>query len=255
MLIDVNAALGHWPFMHFAQDTAGKLAQHLAAEGVGTALVSAIDAALYPDPHVCNLDLAEALTPYDNLLPLMTIDPTLSHWRECLAEYQQRSPLNAVRLQPNYHRYELAETCVDELVDALGESGQPVLVIQMRLEDERNQYPLMQIPGVPVDAIIALAQRHADLRLVCLCPYRPEAIELLQSTDNVVVDTSFIEFMDTLASVLTRIPVDRLLFGSHTPFLYTRANVMKLECATISAADKHAIGSMNAATVFGLSPD
>ncbi|NQU75618.1 MAG: hypothetical protein HQ546_04785 [Planctomycetes bacterium] len=169
-----------------------------------------------------------------------------------MKQYKQQSPLSAIRLQPNYHRYDLADACVDELAEVLGDSDQSVLVIQMRMEDERSQYPLMKVRGVPVESVIALAQRCPELPIVCLSAYRPEANELVQRTDNVLVDIAFIEFLDTLTSVLKHIPSDRLLFGSHTPFLYTRASIMKIECASIGGDEKQAIGSRNAAAVFSV---
>ena len=251
MLFDVNVSLGHWPFMRFEQNSAEKLSCHLEAEGVGRALVSAIDAALYPDPHVCNLELARAVEPHANLTPLMTVDPTLTHWRDCLDAYRRQGLLNAVRLLPNYHRYGLAAPCVNELAQAVSEAS-GVLVVQMRLEDERNQYPLMKVRGVPVWSVTSLAQRHPELTILCLCPYLPEAAELVRESKSVFVDTSFIELVDTLAEPLKRVPPSRVLFGSHTPFLYTRANIMKVQCASISDAEKESVAHENAERLFGM---
>jgi len=251
-LFDVNTALGRWPFATFEQDTAGELSDHLAAEGVDLALVSSIETALFPDPHIPNLELIDALESAPNLLPLVTLDPTLSHWRDCLDIYRDRVSLNAVRVLPNYHRYILDDPRLDELAVVLQEGDHPVLVVQMRLEDERGQYPLMQVPGVPVAGIVALAQRHPSLSILCLCPYRPEAIELVRSTGNVFVDIAFVEFKDTLASLLAHIPADRILFGSHTPMLYTRAALMKMEHARADKAEIEAVSRTNALRLFGI---
>lgn len=255
MLLDVNAALGHWPFAKFEQDTARQLADHLAAAGIDLALVSSIETALFPDPHIPNMELVDTLESVPNLLPLMTLDPTLSHWRDCLDTYRERGVLSAVRVLPNYHRYTLDDPRFDELAVALQAGDHPVLVVQMRLEDERGQYPLMQVPGVPVADVVALAERHPRLPILCLCPYRPEAIELVRSTENVFVDIAFVEFKDTLASLLTHIPAGRVLFGSHTPMLYTRAALMKMEHANIDSVAIEAIGSTNALRLFGLGPE
>ncbi len=251
MIVDVNTGLGHWPFARFLPDTAAKLARHLAREGVDLALVSAIDSALFPDPHLCNLELMEALAPFPSLVPLMTIDPSLGHWHDCLTRYRATDALNAVRILPNYHRYPLGAGFVDELARRLADDRpRGVLVIQMRVDDERNQYPLMQVPGVPVDEVTALARRIPHLPMLCLCAYRHEAIRLIRETENVSVDIAFVEHLDTLAGLLREAPAGRVLFGSHTPFLYTRATVMKLECSSIDDDAKQAVGSANAITLF-----
>lgn len=252
MLCDVNTSLGRWPFARFDQANAADLAAHLAAEGIGWALVSAIESVLFPDPHLPNADLAAAVAPHPSLVPLMTVDPTLGHWRRCLDGYRAAGCINAVRLVPNYHRYALDAPGVDDLAAALRTASHPVLVVQMRVDDERSQYPLMQVPGVPVDGVIDLARRHPDLPILCLCTYRAEAIRLGRETPNVFVDTAFIEYLDTLASLLAHVPPERVLFGSHTPFLYTRANVLKLREASVGAAALEAVGARNAARLFGL---
>ncbi len=252
MLIDVNTSLGHWPFMRFEQDTAGKLADHLASAGVDRALVSATEAALFPDPHIPNGELFAALVDQAVLMPLPTIDPTLSHWRDCLDTYALLRAPNAARVLPNYHRYTLDAPCVDDLASALLERGKAVLVVQMRLEDERNQYPLMQVPGVPADDVLGLARRHPDLAILCLCPYLHEAVQLLNGAPNLHADIAFVELLDTLATFVSEVSSDRVFFGSHTPFLYTRANLMKVEQATVDTETLAAVTAGNAARLFGL---
>lgn len=252
MLIDVNCSLGWWPFQRFRQDTAGKLARHLASEGVSRALVSAVENVLYPDPHVYNRLLLKKLKPYPGLVPIMVLNPSLSHWQECLDAYDAAETGHAVKILPNYHRYSLDAPCVAALMEALARKPKRVLIVQMRVEDERNQYPPMKIPGVSVEEIIALANRFPKVRIVCLCSYRREAASLVKETENVYVDTAFLEFLNTLRFVTDKIPAGRLLFGSNTPILYTRSNIMKVRCAEIPRRDLRAISSANARRLFRL---
>jgi predicted TIM-barrel fold metal-dependent hydrolase len=114
-------------------------------------------------------------------------------------------------------------------------------MVQMRVEDERQHYPLMKVPGVSAEGVIALANKYPSLRIICLCAYLREAEQHVSGTENVWVDTAFIEYMDTIRHTLDRIPANRLLFGSHTPFLYTRANAIKLDA---SGAPKRALNAI-----------
>ncbi|NLG36007.1 MAG: hypothetical protein GX548_11695 [Lentisphaerae bacterium] len=126
------------------------------------------------------------------------------------------------------------------------------MTIQMRVEDERNQYPLMKVSGVPVAEIITLAKAFPAVPIVCLCAYFGEAVELVQKTQSVHVDLAFLETFRTLPALLAKIPADRVLFGSHTPFLYTRPAVLKLEGIRGTAGDCRAVSRDNAARLFGI---
>jgi predicted TIM-barrel fold metal-dependent hydrolase len=247
MIIDVNTSVGRWPFQAFDTDSPKALAGHLKSAGVAKAFVTSIESILFPDPAVYDAKLFRAAGPVPMLTPVPTLNPTLSNWREALA----RRGLKAVSIIPNYHQYGLDDERVAELMEALKAKRLP-LMIRMRVEDERNQHPLMKVPGVGVDGIIGLAKRFPEVPIVCLCAYLHEATELAHKTDNVHFDISFIESFDTLATLLRKAPVERVLFGSHTPFLYTGAVLMKLTRARISKRAADAISRGNAERVFGL---
>jgi uncharacterized protein len=247
MIIDVNTSVGRWPFQAFDANSPKALAQHLTSAGVTKALVTSVESILYPDPAVYDDTLFKAARPIPMLTAVPTVNPTLSNWRDALV----RRPLKAVSIIPNYHRYDLDDECVAELMEALKAKRLP-LMIRMRIEDERNQYPLMKVPGVGTEGIIGLAKQFPAVSIVCLCAYLHEATEMVRKTDNVHVDISFVEYFDTLAALLRKAPCDRVLFGSHTPFLYTGAVMMKLTCARISKRASEAISHGNAHRLFGL---
>ena len=121
-----------------------------------------------------------------------------------------------------------------------------LLIIQMRLGDERNQYPLLKVAGVDYKEIIKLANRFPEIPIICLCPYMREAILLVKETRNIYIDISFIETVNTVTALLKEIPATRILFGSHTPFLYTRSAIMKIKSAENSEKDLNAIMFNNA---------
>jgi predicted TIM-barrel fold metal-dependent hydrolase len=49
-----------------------------------------------------------------------------------------------------------------------------------------------------------------------------------------------------MEELLEYLPVSRLYFGSHTPFLYTRASAMKLRQAPIDESIRQQVSSGNA---------
>ena len=251
MRIDVNCWSGFWPFQIDPVLSPAGLARQLATEGISRAYVSASEGILCPDPHLPSRRLLSRLKSQPSLVPVPILDPSLGNWRGCLGACDAAGHGRVVKIVPNYHRYELDSPCVDDLVSTLTARPARVLMVQMRVEDERQHYPLMKVPGVSAEGVIALARKYPSLRIICLCPYLREAAQLVGGTENVYVDTAFIEFTDTIRHALRQIPAGRLLFGSQTPFLYTRANTMKLEASGAPKRALNAIASGNAQRLLG----
>jgi uncharacterized protein len=245
MLIDVNVWSGRWPFQRFSLDSTEALAEHLHSQGICRALVSPVETAFHPDPHEYNEPLMAQLQAHPLLQVVPVLNPSLAGWESRMETYLAAPEATALRLLPNYHLYELDHPAVLTMARTLAARGIPLL-LQLRLEDERGQYPALQIGGVPVAAVRRLVERVPQLRLACLCAYMAEAVELVQAGPNVWVDLAFVETLDTVAALCQQVPAQRVLFGSHTPFLYTGANLAKLENANISAQALEAIGSQNA---------
>lgn len=252
MIIDANTSLGHWPFRRFPAPTAAAaraLARRLGAAGIGRALVFSAEAVLHPDPRPCDEDLRRAVRGFPSLVPVPTVNPTLSDWPGILEAGGPR----AVAAVPNYHDYRLDSPAAARLMEALAVRGIP-LVVRLRLDDERNQYRLMKVPGVDCARVIALARAFPGVPVVCLGAYRGEAVELLSRTDNISVDISFVSGFRALASLAAAAPSGRVLFGSHTPFFYTEPALLKLASADLSPGAREAIARRNAASLFNLSP-
>lgn len=247
MIIDVNTSFGRWPFQKFDVHSAQAMAKRLNSAGITKALISSMDGMLYPDPSVCDAGLFKTIKPTPMLVPVPTINPCLANWRMAM----ERSGLKAVKIIPNYHNYPLTDPAVGQLMGVLAERKIP-LMIQMRVDDERNQYPLMKIPGVDWRAVVKLANTFRKAPIVCLCAYLGEAVELVQKTGNVHVDISFVETFQTLPALLRKIPSARILFGSHTPFLYAESAVMKLKSAHLAAKPYKAIACANAQRLFNI---
>lgn len=257
-LTDVNVWLGHWPFQLFAVDTAGALARLLDAEGITRALVSAAEAAFLPDCAEANALLARRLKGSTGLIPVPVVNPAMGNWRDVLLRARDAGA-PAVKLLPGYHCYGLGDACSLELLEELAREPLGPVMVQLRIEDERAHHPLCRIPGVDCGAVIEAARRFPSLVVVALCPYFAEAARLLAETENVCVDLSFVEHMRTVGSLLDGAPggrrtEGRVLFGSHTPFLYTRAATLKLDAPDVPASTREAIASGNASRILGGRP-
>ena len=247
-IIDVNTWLGSWPFDYLREDTAAKLDALLASEGISLAYVSTPEASLNADYVEANRRLIRRTRRYPRLRPVPILDPTIGGWRDALAGYHE-SGITAVRIIPGYHDYRC--TCAEAaaLVDAVEAAGM-ALIVQVRMADERTHHRLCQIPPTPVGDIVELAGRHPGLSIVAMCASFHEAVKIAASAPNVSFDLSHIERMRTIPSLLEAVPVERVLFGSHAPFLTLRSAKMKLTAPGISEADRRCIASGNARRIF-----
>lgn len=248
-LIDTNVSFGTWPWMDFSSLTAQSLDAHLEREGIQEAWVSATESILFPDPDIPDARLLTALRSYSRMVPVKTINLLMVNWRESLHRAIAPPGMRLIKIYPNYHRYSLISPEARELGAWLAQAGLPLL-IALRVEDERNQYPLMKVASVPVHEIVTFAAIHPDLKVVVLGAQVGEIGALTAGTDNVFCDTSFAETGDVLARLVASTPPGRLVFGSHTPFFYTRAAARKLLGSSIRNENIQEIAHDNAKAVL-----
>ncbi len=250
MILDANTWSGHWHSRKFDINTVGRLHRHLAQAGITTAVVSSTDAVFCSDPEPWNRELAGTLAKYPLFIHVPVFKPTLANWHNVLASYAAGG-IRAVRLLPGYHSYSLVSHAMQSVLEQCSEYGFTVFV-QMRMEDEREHHALARIPRVSVDEMINAAVRFRNLSFVCLSACNDEAVSICGKTENVCFDTSFLEQMNTVAALMKDIPASRLLFGSHTPFFYTRAALMKMHYAEIGTDDRNSILAGNACRLLNI---
>jgi len=250
-LFDTNVSFGEWPFGTVGITSARRLRESLEDCSIETALVSHLAAIFNPEPDHGNQRLFRALRNEKNLIPVPVINPTLADWRDLLDQYRDRRAIKAIKVFPNFHRFRLDSPAMDRLVDYTREQ-EIRLLVNIRMVDERHQYFGLRIDGVTVRSLSAFSRRHGDLRYLCLGLYRPEILELADQCDNFLTDFSFADWQYLLEELLGKLPVERILFGSHSPLMVSRSNVDQLRCANISRARIRRIGRDNAKKFFGL---
>jgi len=251
MLIDTNANLGPWPFSPLPDYTGPQLAAHLAASGIRRALVSHLGAVFLPDPMPANRRLFAAVRRTPALLPVPILNPALRTWPEQLAECRAAAPLRAVKLLPNYHNYTLKARALDEFMAALA-AAKLKLILNVRLEDERHKYFALRMKGVPVADLGGFLRRFPSHHVLLTGLYKPDLEKLAPEHTNFSADIAFCEWMNTLELLLKKIPANRLMLGTCTPLLSTRAETDKLVRASLPARTRKLIGSGNARRFFKL---
>jgi predicted TIM-barrel fold metal-dependent hydrolase len=253
-VIDVNVHLSRWPFRRLPDDEPAALAARLRAAGVTQAWAGSFDAVLHRNLAAVNARLADDCARYGDGLfaPIGSVNPTSPDWRDDLRRCVEQHGMRGLRLYPNYHGYKLDEPACAELLDATVDRK---LFVQLaaKMEDERTQHPLVQVPAVDLAPLTKLAADRPTLRLMVLNGLgvlRGEALTRLAKAGRVWFDLAMLEGVAGIERTLTTLPPDRLVFGSHAPFFIHEAAVLKLQESELPQAVRDAIAHTNAAACW-----
>lgn len=255
-MIDASAWVGSWPFGSGRHEALRELATLLRGVGIGGAMVSPIRAVLGPETTSPNRELLDAIVGWDDpdvaiwLAPI--VDPTFPGWQRDLADLLDTAGehIRAVRIVPSYHGFALDDAPIDRLAEVLIARDLP-LIVQVRMLDERAHPPLMKVSPVPIAAIVALAERHAALRIVVAGVFFAE-LSALAIIERVAIELSAVEADATLPRVLELIAVDRVLLGTHAPLHDPLPGVVKANGPGIAQVDQAAVAGENARRWFRL---
>jgi uncharacterized protein len=254
MIVDVNVTVSRWPFRRLPGDELPDLIDRLRASGITQAWVASFDGLLHKDVEGVNSRLVEACrsAPEGMLRPFGTVNPTLPDWREDLRRCHEEYHMPGIRLHPNYHGYRLNDPVCAEL---LAIAAQRNLIVQLvvRVDDPRMQHPLMRVADVDVGPLRDLVAACPKLRLVLLNGSQVvsrDAIGALVDTGQVFLEIATLEGIGGISSLLSRVPVERILFGSHYPYFLLESALLKLRESELSAAQRAAITYRNAASLL-----
>jgi predicted TIM-barrel fold metal-dependent hydrolase len=252
--IDVNVHLSRWPFRQLPLDETPALVRKLRSLGVTQAWAGSFDALLHRDVAAVNARLTEQCRAHGDgmLLPFGTVNPKLPDWEDDLRRCGEVHRMPGVRLYPNYHGYKLDDPPFARLLDLATKAGL-LVQIAVSMEDERTQHPLVRVPPVDVAPLPALLEKSPAARVMLLNAVRgPRGgpMALLAKTPQVSFDIATLETAGGVATLLEHLPAERIVFGSHAPFNYPEAAVLKMTESALDADVAKQISSGNASRLL-----
>lgn len=266
MIFDINAWLGSWPFRSLKDNIPETLVARLDRSGIDSAAVSQIEAIFHRNVQPANEKLAEAVIPFEGrLVPMATINPTYPKWEDDLKTCHEELGMAGVRLFPQYHNYRVDGPEGRKVVEACRERNLPVF-IPHRMEDTRERHWMDPGKVVDLNGVANLIAAFPDATIVISNARGIVHTPLWQRAEirdhSWYVDLSLAEVHYVLHGDITKMKdltdlveqggANHLLFGTHVPFSYPGAALVKRAVLPVDEETRKNISYRTAAKLLGM---
>jgi hypothetical protein len=251
--IDASAFLGRWPFRPI-EGTVAKLQAMMRANGLEQAVVSSFEGLFYADPEPANEEILRKISGRKGLWAAPTLNLRIADWREQAKVLAGNPQVRAVLVAPTFHGYEVS-AC--EEAARVAASHELVLIVQVRLEDERHLSPVLELPAASVKEIVSVAASVPKARIVVSAARLTEVLEVggagpRPALKNLWFGMSHFDGLDCIRRACQAVGAKRLLLSTSWPFFYAKSGVLKVEEAEVAVPSRGAVFGANARRAFAL---
>lgn len=244
--VDTNVTLFRWPFRRLPLDQTERLRAKLKSLGVARAWAGTFEGVFQRDMTKVNDRLARHCFKVPFFSAIGSINLSLPNWRKDLQRCIEKHGMQGVRLHPNYHGYPLKGIAFEELIKVAG-TAKVFVQIAVALEDSRTQNRMVAVPDTALTHLKAVASRYPNTRIQLLnLRGLTGSLADLRSCENLFLDTARIDGTDGVSQILQQFPSNRILYGSHSPFLIPEASMIRMHESGISLDVQRAIFKTNA---------
>ncbi len=257
MIIDINATLGHYPFRQLTATDAESMTKLMDRWTIDRALVSSLHAVFYRDCHRGNLELFDQIKSHpDRFISVATVNPKYAGWRQDLEECVAKMHMKAVTMVPSHHGYALSEAFATEAIKECVRLGVPLLLTQ-RFEDRRQRHHWDVAEDLEQSSVLDLARDFPDLKLILSNWIGLDGVKLKNAglKGRVLIDFARLHVLlhGDVGKLIDALGVEAIAFGSHMPFDYTAASLVKLSnLDSLSQAEQEQVAWRNASRFLGL---
>jgi predicted TIM-barrel fold metal-dependent hydrolase len=262
-IVDTNVHLFRWPFRRLKYDRTSALVQKLRRHRIVQAWAGSFEAVWHKQLDGANRRLADECRERGGglLIPIGSVNPVWPDWEEDLLRCHEQYRMPGIRLYPAYHGYRLDHP---ELIRLLGAASRRGLLVQIaiRMEDERVHHPSIVATVVDTSPLPEVLVEVPEARVQLLnadTVFRSRHVRALIERTRTTFDIAAIEgdggigrlIADAHPTYQWRVPVDRLLFGTHAPFFPCESALLKLFESPLDRPQLDTIMFANARKLLG----
>ena len=243
MLVDVNAYVGHWPFLQLQYNTCERMLERMDRFGVELSVISNLNGVFYKNTQSANAELYNELRSKkvfaDRFIPFAVINPIYAGWQDDLETCIKRYGMRGVRLYPQYHDYTLDDPACIELVKTVRDRGLPI-ALSLRMVDNRQRSWMDITKEWALKDVMPIIRAVPDAGYLIVnvansVSLTPEDTALLQSA-NILMDTSGRALTD-LTGLMSTLGKNKFAFGTHAPVLDYLTGLLRIESMRDNEAD------------------
>lgn len=251
MWIDINAYVGHWPFIQLKYNTCSSLKMRMDKYGVDLAVISNLNGIFYKNTQSANLELYEELKSIgkdrERFIPFAVINPIYAGWRYDLEVCVKKFGMKGIRVYPKYHDYAIDDPSLIELVKRTRDLGLPVSFVYRMVDSRQRSWMDIDYvvytpkPEWNLKDIFPIVRAVPDAKYMILnianSMHLDKAEAALFGRANVLMDTSGRALTD-LGSLLKGHGKTRFAFGTHSPILDYLTGMLRIESLRDDEADE-----------------
>jgi predicted TIM-barrel fold metal-dependent hydrolase len=257
-IIDTNVNLFDWPFRALKYRNTKALVAKLKRHRIIEAWTGSFEALLSKDMSGVNARLAAECREHGPgfLIPFGSINLVWPDWEEDVRRCHEDHKMPGLRIYPGYQPFDLDHSGMEGLVRMISERGL-ILQVVFGMEDPRVHHPIINVGPVNFGPLLNLVNRMPNAKIQLLhFPAAPQGVALSQfmAKPNTFLDISRLEGNGALGRMIgsieglpsARVPVDRIVFGSHAPYFPVETAILKLIESPLDSQQLRAIMQGNA---------
>ena len=161
-----------------------------------------------------------------------------------------------LRIYPGYQPFDLDHPGMERLVKMTSERGL-ILQVVFGMEDPRVYHPIINVGPVTFGPLLTAVQSAPNAKVQLLHftgPTRGDALSQFMTKTNTFMDISRLEGNGAVGRMIgaitglpsARVPIERIVFGSHAPYFPVETAILKLIESPLDAQQLQAILQGNA---------
>src|SRR5881396_47627 len=252
-IIDTNVNLFDWPFRALKYRHTKALVAKLKKHRVIEAWAGSFEALLAKDMSGVNTRLADECRTQSPgfLIPFGSVNLAWPDWQEDVRRCHEVHKMPGIRIYPGYQPFDLDHPAMESLVRMIAECGL-ILQVVFGMEDSRVHHPIINVGPVTFAALLKVVQSMPNAKVELLHfsgSSQGEDLSLFMTKTNTVMDISRLEGNGAVGRMIgsitglpsARVPVERIVFGSHAPYFPVETAILKLIESPLDAEQLRAI--------------